>query len=42
MFLFIKKINDPNMYIMSAFITHKESVLSDIARDFLLEHVTSI
>lgn len=37
--LCIKKINDPNMYIMSAFITHKEANLSDIAKDFLQEHI---
>lgn len=40
--MMVKKINDPNMYIMSAFITHKESTLSDIAKDFLLEHIKSI
>lgn len=37
--LCIKKIDDPNMYIMSAFITHKEANLSEIAIDFLQEHI---
>lgn len=36
--MLVKKFDEPNMYVMSAFIIHKEHKLSDTAAEFLAEH----